>query len=108
MVLHLSQVLTLQELSQAIERGKIISGGQDLSQEVDEGSAIQTAWQAFEDGLYLVFMDDQQLHSLDEAVVLQAKSRFIFIRLVAFKPAGSVVPSGWRNHLWASKLCQSH
>jgi hypothetical protein len=80
---QITQVLTQIELEQALLRGKIISGGQDLSQAVDEEVAVATALQAFEDGLYLIFLDDQQQTDLDESVILHSHSHLTFIRLVA-------------------------
>jgi hypothetical protein len=80
---HLSRVLSAEELAQATLRGKIISGGQDLSQTVDEEAAVGTAWQAFEDGLYLVFVDGRQIKALDQEVALEISSHLTFIRLIA-------------------------
>jgi len=77
------QVLNPIEIEQAAAQGKVDMGGHDLRQEVDLQDAIDTALQAFEDGLYFVFIDDVQVEALDSEVVLRPDSRMTFVRLVA-------------------------
>lgn len=79
----LAQVLTPSDIQQAAERGKIDLGERDDAQEVDYEMAVSTALQAFEDGLYYVFIDDVQQESLDQTVFLNDNSRVLFVRLVA-------------------------
>src|SRR5688572_4845015 len=57
---RLENVLTRTQIQEGAERGKIDSGGHDVQQEVDVDHAIAVALQAFEDGIYFVFVDDQQ------------------------------------------------
>ncbi|MBD2092288.1 hypothetical protein H6F67_20785 [Microcoleus sp. FACHB-1515] len=80
---RLLQMLTPAEIRLGVEQGKIDLGGSDLAQEVDIEQAIDTALQAFEDGLYFVFIDDEQQENLDEFVTLQPNSQLLFLRLVA-------------------------
>ena len=62
--------------------GKIDSGGSDSElQDVDVEQAVGTALQAFEDGIYLVVVDEQEMKSLDAQVFLQEESQMTFIRL---------------------------
>src|SRR5258705_2098391 len=57
---RLEHVLSRAEIKQSAQQGKIDMGGQMMPQEVDAATAIATALQAFEDGIYFVFVDDQQ------------------------------------------------
>ena len=47
-----------------------------------EEQALATALEAFEDGLYLVIVDGQELRQLDQQVFLQPESRVTFVRLI--------------------------
>lgn len=76
------RVLTTQDIETGVERGKIDSGGAETEpQSVDTDHAIATAIEAFEDGLYLVSLDDQQVTDLDSRIFLANDSRVTFIRL---------------------------
>ena len=76
------RVLSTQEIDQGAARGKVDSGGRQLHQSVDEGSAIATALQAFEDGLYLVILDGREHRDLDEQIFPGPDSHLTFLRLV--------------------------
>jgi len=78
---RLLKALTAKQIAEGAQRGKIDSGGSDLDQQVDVEEAIGTALQAFEDGLYLVVIDDQEQRSLDAQVFLKPDSRITFLRL---------------------------
>ncbi len=45
--------------------------------------AADRAREAFDDGLYFMFVDDRQVESLDEVLMLRDGSRLLFVRLVA-------------------------
>lgn len=76
------RVLTAREIEAAAERGKIQMGASEVSpQDVDEDEAVAAALQAFEDGLYLVAIDEQEQRELDREVFLQPDSQITFIRL---------------------------
>lgn len=79
---RLVRVLTEEQLAEGVLRGKVASGGSDLDQEVDEAAAVHTALEAFEDGFYFVFVDDEQVTSLDAAVTINPASTLLFVRLV--------------------------
>ncbi|MBD1909121.1 MULTISPECIES: hypothetical protein [unclassified Leptolyngbya] len=79
---RLIQVLSPAQISLGVEQGKVDLGGSDLAQEVDVDEAIATALQAFTDGLYFVFLDEQQQGNLDDVVTLQPNSQLLFLRLV--------------------------
>lgn len=74
--------LTARQIEQGLERGKVDMGGRDLDQKVDEEEAVGNALQAFEDGLYLVILDGQELRDLDAQIHLRSDSRVTFVRLV--------------------------
>jgi hypothetical protein len=80
---RLIRMLTPSEISTSAAKGKVTMGGRDLNQEPDPQTAVETALQAFEDGLYFVFVDDEQQTVLDKPVQLVSSSRVSFIRLVA-------------------------
>ena len=75
------RVLTEADINAAKAQGKIDMGQHD-PQTVDENAAIATALQGFEDGLYYVFIDDQQYETLDQHVALRDETRLTFIRLM--------------------------
>ncbi len=79
---RLTRILTKAEIQQGVERGKVDIGGHDLAHEVDSQTAVDTALQAFEDGLYLVLIDRQQQHKLEHEVYLKPNSQVTFVRLV--------------------------
>ncbi len=76
------RALTAAEIADGVSKGKIEMGGSQVGQqEVDEDQAVAAAWVAFEDGLYLVVIDDVEQKDLDRQVYLQPDSRITFIRL---------------------------
>lgn len=79
---RLTRFLTQAQIETAAQSGKIEMGGQDLDQKVDIDQAIATALQAFQDGLYMVFVDGTQFTNLDAPVPLQAHSQMTFVRLM--------------------------
>ena len=80
---RLAQVLSPEQITEGAARGKIDSGERDLQQDVEEVAAVNAALQAFEDGLYFVFIDDVQQTSLDQQVFVNDSNRVLFVRLVA-------------------------
>jgi hypothetical protein len=76
------RALTAKEIEAAAEKGKIQMGESEVGpQEVDEDHAVGAALQAFEDGMYLVVIDDVEQTQLDQPIYLTADSRITFIRL---------------------------
>lgn len=78
----LERVLAPAEIEQGLTRGRVESGGRTDRQEVDDDSAVATALQAFEDGLYLVILDGEELRELDQEVFVLSDSQLTFLRLV--------------------------
>lgn len=77
----LARVLSARQIAEGAEKGKVDMGGRDLEQTVDDEQAVAAALQAFEDGLYLVVLDGDELRELDRSVYLTPDSRLTFIRL---------------------------
>jgi hypothetical protein len=80
---RLARIMSPAEIQAGAASGKVDPGERDLGQAVDTAEAIGTALQAFEDGLYFVFIDDLQQTDLDSEVHLSEESHVTFIRLVA-------------------------
>lgn len=80
---RLARVLAPAEIEAGLIAGKIDSGERDLQQEVIPEEAVGAALQAFEDGLYFVFIDGAQQTGLDSEVWLKPESQVTFLRLVA-------------------------
>ncbi len=75
------RVLSEAHIAEAASRGRVDPASKHLKQEVDPDEAVGNALQAFEDGLYLVIIDEVERRSLDEPVRLAEESRLSFIRL---------------------------
>ncbi|WP_404789881.1 hypothetical protein [Altericista sp. CCNU0014] len=79
---RLLRVLSPEQIQLGVEQGKIESGGSELDQKVEADAAVEAALQAFEDGLYFVFIDDEQIETLDAIAPLTSNSQLLFLRLV--------------------------
>jgi len=79
----LARVMSKQAIEQDAERGKVDPGERDLQQPVNTEDALAVALQAFEDGLYFVFIDEVQQTNLDSEVFLKMDSKVVFLRLTA-------------------------
>lgn len=79
---RLVHFLTAEQIDRAAARGKVDMGGRELNQPVDETAAVRTALQAFRDGLYLVFVDEQEQRDLEAVLELKTSTRLSFVRLV--------------------------
>ena len=81
---RLDRVLSPREIEHGEQKGKISPEARDPRHqhpEVEVDSAIATALEAFEDGLYLVVIDEREYTDLDAFVNLKPDSRVTFIRL---------------------------
>lgn len=77
------KVLTERQIQAGEVAGKILSGGSEVApQAVDAEEAIGAALQAFEDGIYLVVIDDVEQIQLDAELYLTEDSRVTFVRLI--------------------------
>ena len=82
------RALTANEIELAAEKGKIEMGGSEVGlQAVDDDESIATALQAFEDGMYLVVIDEEEKKELDQQIYLTPDSHVTFIRLTLLSGA---------------------
>ena len=79
----LARVMSRPQIEQGVSGGKVHPGEYDVQQNVNVDEAIVVALQAFEDGLYFVFIDDVQQTQLDSEVFLKTNSNVMFLRLTA-------------------------
>ena len=79
----LARVMSRQEIERSVATGKVDPGERDLQQQVNVDEAVGVALQAFEDGLYFVFVDEVQQTNLDREVFLKTDSKVVFLRLTA-------------------------
>jgi hypothetical protein len=80
---RLTQILSPEQITEGILAGKVDLGERDFNQDVDVEEAIETALHAFQDGLYVVFVDRNQIDSLTDTFSLTDGTEVTFLRLVA-------------------------
>ena len=99
---QLDRVLTSAQIAVGAEAGKVDPAGRPNSAEVEEDAAVATAVEAFEDGLFFVFVDGRQVDGVDALVHVVPASSLLFVRLTPLAGAellgggtasGSAVPA---------------
>ncbi len=75
------QPLAKQQITDLAEIGKIAFGINYGGKKADLARALETAAQAFEDGLFRLFINDTEAVSADEAITLSEGDTLTFIRL---------------------------
>ena len=75
------QNLSLADMENQAEAGKISFGVNYGENAADLEQAIENALQCFEDGIYRIFLGTEQLQSLEEKVELADGSELTFVRL---------------------------
>lgn len=76
------RILTSRLIADAAESGRIAMGESEVGlQAVDEEACVGTALQAFEDGLFLVVIDEVEYKELDRQVPVREESQITFLRL---------------------------
>lgn len=78
---RLLRALTARQIEDGLAAGKVDSGGSSLDQKVEVEEAIATAIEAFQDGLFLVVLDEVEVKDLEAPLTLTESSRLTFIRL---------------------------
>lgn len=73
--------LSPEQLEDQAQAGKVGFQAAYDDRKADEAKSIQTALQAFEDGIYKVLMDEHVVESLREPLVIRPEAIFTFIRL---------------------------
>jgi hypothetical protein len=80
---QLLRLLSKEEIDASAAAGKVEMGGREAAPDADPEAAVAAALQAYEDGLYYVFVDDAQQGDLNGEVYLKPDSHVLFLRLVA-------------------------
>ncbi len=75
------RVLSAGQIATDAARGKIDPAAREATPPVDAAAAVANAWQAFDDGMYLVLIDGIERKSLDDIVHLTRDSQLVFVRL---------------------------
>ncbi len=73
--------LTEQEVQQSAESGKVGFGHVEDTRVPDEQQAIDAALLAFQDGLYRVFLRDEEMTELTAPLAIQENDTLVLIRL---------------------------
>lgn len=79
----LVRVLTEAQIKDSLEAGKVDTLGREYQQEVNPAEAVRNALQSFEDGLYYVFIGNEQITSLEHSILFRPQMDVLFLRLVA-------------------------
>lgn len=77
----LSPFLTPAEIQEKSEEGKVGFGDISNTTPADRDKAIENAMLAFKDGLFLVFVDDEEITAPDQPLQLSQNSTITFIRM---------------------------
>ena len=79
----LLRVLTPADLVRGVDTGSYAAEPRPRQQAPAYADAWARAEEAFEDGLYVVFLDERQVESLADEVLVDADTRLRLVRLVA-------------------------
>ena len=77
------RVLTPADLERAAGTGRYAVEPRALAEPPTVQAATRVALEAFVDGLFVVFVDDEQVTDLDRTVVVESGTRLLLVRLVA-------------------------
>ena len=69
------------EIVEKAETGKVGFGAIFNDEIAHKQKAIENALQSFQDGIFVVFIDETELTNLNQTFVLQQDSVFTFVRL---------------------------
>lgn len=78
---ELLSCLTKEEIEDRAEAGKISFGVNYGEKKASLSKAQENALQCFEDGIYRIFLDEEELTALDEEIEVTEASTFTFVRL---------------------------
>ena len=70
-----------QEIGEQAQGGKITFGEKENRTLADLDTALETALLAFTDGLFTVFINDEEVKTLDTPLTIEADTIITFIRL---------------------------
>ena len=78
---HLLPFLTPSEIQEQSKTGKISFGDIHNLDKASFEQSIEIALQGYKDGQFLVFIDDQEIQSLDNPIILSPDSTITFLRM---------------------------
>ncbi|TBN06690.1 hypothetical protein EYD45_02055 [Hyunsoonleella flava] len=78
---QLLSFLTPSQIQEQSETGKISFGDIANFKLADETESIETALQAYADGMFLVFLDDEEVSTLDTKIALSKDTNITFLRM---------------------------
>lgn len=78
---ELLQNLSLNDMEEQAEAGKISFGVNYGENRVDFEQAVTNALQCFEDGIYRIFLGTEQLRKLEDTITLAEDCELTFVRL---------------------------
>ena len=78
---ELLQNLSLADMEEQAEAGKISFGVNYGENRAELEQAVANALQCFEDGIYRIFLGTEQLQKLEDRIVLSEGSELTFVRL---------------------------
>lgn len=78
---ELLQNLSLSDMEEQVEAGKISFGVNYGENRADLEQAVANALQCFEDGIYRIFSGTEQLRKLDDTITLAEDCELTFVRL---------------------------
>lgn len=84
---RLLQALTQESIARGLREGRVGPNPREEAQAVDVDQAIGAALMAFEDGLFLLFVDDEEQKRLEEEISLSPESKVTVIKLTALAGA---------------------
>lgn len=76
-----AEPLSADEINDMSEIGKIAFGINYSGKKADENAALENALQAYEDGLYRIFIGENEVGSLTDSIELNENDSVTFIRL---------------------------
>ncbi len=75
------KITSQEDLDQMIINGKVSFGFKYRETDIDRANAVSVALQAFEDGLYVVFLNNSELKSLNDKLILNENDSISLVRL---------------------------
>ncbi len=75
------KIASQEDLDQMIINGKVSFGFKYRETDIDRANAVSVALQAFEDGLYVVFLNNSELKSLTDKLILNENDSLSLVRL---------------------------
>ena len=79
--LPLLTVMSAEDIEREAKMGKVAFGRLWSDKKADEAKAVETALTSFDDGLFRVLMDEEELTDLDAEINIKEGAVFTFIRL---------------------------